>query len=83
MERQRLLEGWNQMRQLLPADAPPIQVREMKRAFYAGATTFYGILMNHMSGGDVDVVTQGDLDMMAALHNEIVEFQKRVRIGQE
>lgn len=34
--------GWNSYRKLLPADAPPIQIKETRQAFYAGAAINLG-----------------------------------------
>lgn len=36
-ERLDLDDMWKEFRQVIPADAPPRQVVEMKRAFYSGA----------------------------------------------
>lgn len=49
----RVLALWNQFRtQVIPADAPPVQVKEMRRAFYAGVECTLNRLGDEMSSGD-------------------------------
>ncbi|WP_267358518.1 MULTISPECIES: hypothetical protein [unclassified Methylobacterium] len=60
-------------------DTPDIQKREMKRAFMAGARSYSGLIMRHVSGGDE--VTETDLAMMEALEVEMAAFLADVMAG--
>lgn len=83
MERQRILEQWNQFREkVISPAAPTIQVSEMRRAFYAGAWALYSIQMNDLQPTDPDVVTVDDLRMMSELDAELTAFNAKVKAGQ-
>lgn len=72
----RMIErGWQGFERLvLPPDASGAQRRDMRRAFFCGASLlFYGIL-TQASGGPVDEVTEEDLHMMDGVQQEIDEF---------
>jgi hypothetical protein len=58
------------------SDAPPLQLRDMKRAFMAGARAYSGFLMRHASDGDE--ITAEDLAMMEALEVEMAAFSAAV-----
>ncbi|WP_422930099.1 hypothetical protein [Singulisphaera sp. PoT] len=45
-------------RQVIPADAPMIQLVEMRRAFYAGSAAAFGILCQ-ISRGDLSEAEEG------------------------
>lgn len=54
---------------VIPEDAPDIQIREMKKAFYSGAAlTFYGII--GMLDEDKEP-TDEDVEKMDGLHKEL------------
>lgn len=65
---------------VLGKDALLIQLRESRRAFYAGSWAFYSLLMNSLEPGTDE--TPKDLELMAALDGEMREFQKRVVRGE-
>ncbi len=70
---------WKSFDERLLRGAPPIQKQEMRRAFYAGAQSFLGILMN---GLDPDAEpTEADLQRMDALDKELQQFSKDVLAG--
>jgi hypothetical protein len=83
MERLRILEQWNHFREkVISPVAPAIQIREMRRAFYAGAWAFYSIQMNHLARTDPEVISVDDLTMMRELDAELTAFNAKVKAGQ-
>ena len=56
-----------------------IQRQEMKRAFYAGATSILDAIMKSLSP-DAEP-TEEDMDYMNSLHLELVEFSNQIRQG--
>ena len=72
--RGQLLEGgWLGMRQaVVPANAPPVQLREMRLAFFAGAQFLYSLLMHSISAGAEP--TAEDLALMDAIRAELESF---------
>ena len=78
----RLLETeWDKYRrQVLPPDAPPIQIQECRRAFFGGAWAIYSLMMNKMTSGDE--VKPEDLQMMASLDREMRNFGERAKRGE-
>lgn len=80
IKRQRILEAWNNFSAaVLPKDCSNVQRVESRRCFYAGAKSFYRIVMRDLEA--VTMETQDDMEMMAGLHNELEEFAKGVREG--
>jgi hypothetical protein len=71
-ERRTLDEEWRDFdRQCIPPTAPELQRVEMKRAWYAGAATFFSL------AGDLDSepdATELDLAYVTSLENEIKAF---------
>lgn len=80
MKRQLMAEQWDQFaRAVLPADAPPIQKQEMRRAFYAGAES---ILFRVITSFAPDAEpTAEDVQMMANLDQELKDFAQLVKSG--
>ena len=65
--------GWESyLRNVVPADAPPIQVKETRQAFYAGAAILFEVLMKALDPGDEP--TDRDLQRMADLQKELDEY---------
>lgn len=64
---------------VIPVDAPPVQVTETRRAFYAGAMAFLSIVMNQAEAGAEP--TDNDLAMMDDLQAEFEEFFAAVKAG--
>ena len=74
----KLIEaGWQSMLLLVvPKDAPPVQVSEMRKAFFMGAQHLYAALMSIM---DEDAEpTDADMDKMTLIHNELEAFRMEV-----
>jgi hypothetical protein len=61
-----------------------VQRKEMLRAFMAGAMSYYTLMMRSLENtGDPDDVTVTDLDLMEALHDELVQFGNDVGNGRK
>ncbi|UYW28334.1 hypothetical protein OKC48_07415 [Methylorubrum extorquens] len=60
-------------------DAPAIQLREMRRAFFAGARSYSNLVMQHAS--QADEPTEGDMALMDALEAEMAAFVVDVENG--
>lgn len=60
------------LRRVLPGDASEVQIRECKRAFFAGAHAFHSIQLTKISKGDQ--CTDADLRLMDDLRDELAEF---------
>lgn len=74
----KLIEaGWATMNALvLPADAPPVQRSEMRKAFFMGAQHLYASIMAIMDA-DRDPTAQ-DLKRMGLIHNELEAFRMEI-----
>ena len=55
-------------------DAPPIQLREMRKAFFAGAAHLFASMLAFLEPGHD--ATEKDMDRMSQLHAELERFQK-------
>lgn len=78
----RIREEFNSYRKsVIPADAPSIQIKECRRAFYAGAQALLGRIMESL---DPDKeATENDVLMMNEITVELSEFAVAVREGRE
>lgn len=66
---------------VVPEDAPPVQIQESRRAFYAGAQSFLNIMMVRL---DPDTEpTDADLHMMDEIHDELQQFMRDVVAGKK
>ena len=69
----RLEQEWLSYRaKVIPAGAGEVQVEESRRAFYAGAASLYGVVMNMLD--PVLETTENDVQRMEDLQNELLEF---------
>lgn len=74
-----LEEQWNGFaRAVIPADAPKVQRREMKRAFYAGAEAMMRI---QYAIGSESVTEAEAIKTLEACQKEAHEFAHQVAIG--
>jgi len=75
-----IAEAFEAYRQdVISADAPEIQVRECRRAFYAGAQGFFaGVLCGF---DDDHEPTEDDLLLMDNVHRELLDFAADVVKG--
>jgi len=67
-------------RKVMHADAPPIQVTETRRAFYAGIQGVLNLLGAEMSPGDA-VDDPSDEKAVAEVHEELLEFARDLMEG--
>jgi hypothetical protein len=72
--------SWNQFAQLVfRPGTPEIQIREMRRAFYAG---FHTALLNILHGvSDGDDVAETDVAYLDGLHKECERFADEIKRG--
>lgn len=65
--------GWDSYRKLvIPSDAGLTQVRETRKAFFAGAAVLFETLMMSLDSGTEE--TEKDMQKMANLQQELDEF---------
>lgn len=73
--------GWQGLRLMaVPPDAPDIQLREMRMAFFAGAHHLMQSIMNVLEPGNE--ITETDLNRMAMIQKELDEFEKTFIVEQ-
>ena len=69
-------EHWQSfMTQVIPKDAPPVQINEMRIAFYAGATAMCGIHNNII---DMDISNEAVIRIMKGCEDEVMRFIQKV-----
>lgn len=56
----------------VPADAPAIQIEEMRNAFFAGAQHLYACIMRTLDPGDEP--TEADMARLDKIHSELQAF---------
>jgi hypothetical protein len=70
---------WESYRtQVLPKDAPPIQIMECRRAFYAGSEAFFRCVFD-VSGDDVS--EDAGAEYLETLNQELQAFGRDVGAG--
>jgi hypothetical protein len=74
----KLIEvGWRAMHLLvLPPNSPPVQVDEMRKAFFMGAQHLFASITSIMEEGVEP--TEKDFDRMTLIHNELEAFRMEV-----
>ena len=70
----KLIEaGWVSLRLMaIPEDAPPIQLDEMRNAFFAGAQHLFSSMITIMDSDSEP--TERDLEQMTLIDNELRQF---------
>ncbi len=70
----KLIEaGWATLRLMsIPADAPPLQIEEMRNAFFAGAQHLFASIMTVLDPGSEE--TDGDMRKMDLISKELDDF---------
>jgi hypothetical protein len=63
------------MRLAMPADAPEIQVREMRNAFYAGVCMIFAEIMDQLDNPKLTEEDGGKF--LSEIHSEVNEFMAR------
>jgi hypothetical protein len=73
-------ESWNQFAQLVfRPGTSEIQIREMRRAYYAGFHTALLTLLHGVSEGEEP--TDNDVAYLNSLHNECEQFAEEIKRG--
>ncbi len=62
---------------VIPPDAPAIQFKECRKAFYAGAGTLFSSIMNVLGPGQE--ATESDLLIMDGINEELQQFLKEAQ----
>lgn len=71
--------GWKSYKTMvIPADAPDVQIKETRQAFYAGAAILFEGLMGGLDGGDEP--TEADMQRMAAIQAELDAFGQEIDV---
>lgn len=80
-KRQRVTDLWEDFERkvLDPVTVGPAQRQEMRRAFYAGAQSFWVLALSLLEPGEE--ATDADVDAMNALDRELKQFAADVRDG--
>ena len=65
--------------QVIPQAASSDQLRDLRRAFYAGAHGLLTEILRMLEPGED--ATTADLYAMAAIHNELIAFNEKVKRG--
>lgn len=69
----RIAAAWKSyQKEVLPPDAPPIQISECRQAFYGGAVACYSALMNNISFGHAP--TPADVEVVEDIQAEMADF---------
>jgi len=77
MKKEPIKAGWDSYRKtVMPQDAPDIQIRECRQAFYAGASILFQGLMTALDPGEEP--TDADLQRMADIQNELDAFGQEI-----
>jgi hypothetical protein len=80
MMRATVHDAWASYRAIvIPTDAGHAQVKECRRAFYAGAEMLLVEIMRGLSPGPDS--TQSDEDYLGGLHQELLQFAADVKSG--
>lgn len=81
-QKRLIADGWSTYAEhVLPANAPPIQTQETRRAFYAGAGLLFEALANAV--GPDDVSEDAGLDIMRGVDAEVRAFLRDVAAGRK
>lgn len=77
----RVDEAWNEYSQtVLSKDAPEAQFIETRRAFYAGVSALFGLLMRDIGPEDGEP-TEADVQILKDVLVELRAFNNRVKAG--
>lgn len=76
VEQGRIIEaGWQGLRLMaVPPGAPPVQIREMRNAFFAGAQHLFSTIMRTLDPGDEP--TEADMRRLDNIQAELDAFIK-------
>lgn len=78
MKKRRIESQWLIFRSnVVPANAGSVQVEETRRAFYAGAATLFGTIMDLLEPGAE--ATENDLQAMDEIARELAEYTDSLR----
>jgi hypothetical protein len=71
-----VMDGWESFKAaVMPPDAPPVQIQEMRRAFFAGAWLLLTEMRAYMTD---DVSEEQGVAFLEGLKSEMERFQHQV-----
>jgi hypothetical protein len=80
MNRMLILEAWNSYRaQVIPRDAPVVQVSESRRAFFAGAGSVWSLFTSQQTGAPLVVSVNSQI--LEDIDAELRQFLAKVKAG--
>jgi len=80
MKPEYILAGWHSFRRAtIPIHATPEQLRQLKMAFFGGASFLLSAVMRKLSTGEE--ITEADLQMMRDVQTELTAFAESCRKG--
>lgn len=77
--KKHIAEAWRSFEEVLPEQAGPLQRKETRRAFYAGANALFHIMLENVS--DDPEFTDQDQELGDAVQAEFEEFVADVQAG--
>ncbi len=80
MKKRLMAEQWTLFEKIISKDAPAIQRKEMKRAFYAGAQCILFRVIQAFAPETEP--TAEDIQIMEDVHQELQEFAQQVQRGE-
>jgi hypothetical protein len=80
MKRRYIAEQWNDyLARVIPPNASKLQIKETKRAFYAGAHSLLMAVCASVSAGDE--TTPADIEIMTDIQAEAEAFAEDLKAG--
>lgn len=74
-----LASQWDLFRTtVIPHDASPVQLQEMRRAFYAGCASLFDIQMQMTAPGKTE---EDGMDVMSRIQEELMQFGRDLQNG--
>jgi hypothetical protein len=74
---QRILKEWKQFADLIfDQRHGEIQREEMQKAFFAGASAMYYLLINNVSESNERTVEESDMQLMRDINEELMTFKE-------
>ena len=75
--------GWQSLKQKVLQDAPEMQVIEMRKALFAGASFLFFAMMEALDANDDGEPTESDMQLMELIQSEIAAHQMSLAFGRE
>lgn len=76
-----IANDWEIFERMLLADAGPVQRRDMRRAFYAGASALFNAILEGLDPDPGHEPTHADLHRMDSISAELDEWWRELAAG--